>query len=61
MVLLLMIEADVVGAGRATICLEGNTYRLARRAESMQPLDGRAVRDLDATTNPEGGQKKEKR
>ena len=51
------IKADVVGAGRAVICLEGNAYRLARPAESMQPLDGIAVRDLDATINPEGGPK----
>ena len=51
------IEVDVVGAGQAAICLEGNVYRLARLAESMQPLDGIAVRDLDATTNPEGGPK----
>ena len=33
-------------------------YRLARPAESMQPLDGKAVRNLDATTNPEGGPEK---
>ena len=51
------IKADVIGAGRAAICLESNAYRLARLAESMQPLDGIAVCKLDATTNPEGGTK----
>ena len=51
------INADVTGAGQVAICLEGNVYRLARPAKSMQPLDGRAVRNLDATTNLEGGPK----
>ena len=54
------VEVDVIGAGQAAICLEGNAYRSARPAESMQPLDGRAVHNLDATTNPEGGPKEGK-